>query len=307
MPTQITVSADTDYTSVPLNDVGTIQFANASGTTVEAIFSAAQFNGTTILNNVLLIGTAGNNLIRIKGSSINASGWQFQTWGTAGDAIIFDGAAAAINTITGSSRADIINGGSLADTLNGGDGADTMTGGAEADIYVVDNAGDSVVEAAGGLNGWTDLVQSSVTFTLTANVEDLTLTGSANINATGNSAIHSDTNGNIIYGNAGDNYIDGKLNNDDLYGGLGNDNFVFSTAISGGANHDAIFTGLAIGTLSAAAFHLGSVAADASDRIIVDINSIIYFDPDGTGVAAQIHFVGLGGPPLVTAADFVVF
>ena len=58
--------------------------------------------------------------------------------------------------------------------LDGGAGADTLVGGTGNDTYVVDNAGDVVTEGAGA---GTDTVQSSVTFTLGANVENLTLTG----------------------------------------------------------------------------------------------------------------------------------
>ena len=61
-----------------------------------------------------------------------------------------------------------------------------MAGGAGNDTYIVDNTGDVVTEAA---NAGTDLVYSSVTYTLTANVENLTLTGSSNINGTGNTLI----------------------------------------------------------------------------------------------------------------------
>ena len=84
---------------------------------------------------------------------------------------------------TGNGVANVITGNSGNNTLDGGAGADTMTGGLGNDTYVVDNAGDVVTEAA---SEGTDTVQSSISYTLGANVENLTLTGSANINGTGN-------------------------------------------------------------------------------------------------------------------------
>ena len=80
------------------------------------------------------------------------------------------------------------------DTLDGGLGADLMAGGLGNDIYVVDNAGDVVSEAAGA---GTDTVRSSVSHTLGANVENLVLTGVAAINGTGNALNNS------LTGNAG--------------------------------------------------------------------------------------------------------
>ena len=96
-----------------------------------------------------------------------------------------------------------------------------MTGGAGNDTYIVDDAGDTVTEA---LNEGTDLVQSSLSYTLGANVDNLTLTGSANINGTGNG------DANVITGNSGNNTLDGGAGADTMTGGLGNDSYVVDDA-----------------------------------------------------------------------------
>ncbi len=82
---------------------------------------------------------------------------------------------------TGNSASNVITGNAGANTLSGGSGADTLVGGAGDDVYAVDNTGDVVTE---NLGGGTDFVQSSVTYTLPAGVEHLTLTGTSTINGT---------------------------------------------------------------------------------------------------------------------------
>ncbi|NQW40327.1 MAG: hypothetical protein HQ469_14285, partial [Cyanobacteria bacterium] len=100
---------------------------------------------------------------------------------------------------------DLLYGGVGNDLLNGGIGGDFMEGGIGNDIYVVDNTGDTVVELA---NQGTDTVQSSITYTLGANVENLILTGSAAINGTGNGL------NNVLTGNSGINTLTGGLGDD---------------------------------------------------------------------------------------------
>ncbi|MFN9402809.1 MAG: furin, partial [Dolichospermum sp.] len=86
------------------------------------------------------------------------------------------------NVITGNGANNTLDGGAGNDTLNGGAGTDTLIGGLGNDIYVVDSTTDTITE---NVNAGTDTIQSSVTYTiLAANVENLTLTGTAAINGT---------------------------------------------------------------------------------------------------------------------------
>jgi Ca2+-binding RTX toxin-like protein len=238
---------------------------------------------------------------------------------------------------------DYIEGGAGSDTLNGGTGADLMRGQQGNDTYVVDNVGDTVIEAPGE---GTDKIISSINLNLSVgdlvNVENLTLVGSA-LNATGNAlsnTILGNDNANALFGlggsdqlrgEGGNDVIDAGAGNDTIYGGAGLDTImtgtgldriVFDTALGAGnvdqvldfnptfdrfLLDDAIFTALAPGALSAAAFAIGAVAAEADDRIIYDSSTgALFYDSDGSGGTAQEQFATVSSGLALTASDFIV-
>jgi len=130
------------------------------------------------------------------------------------------------NVLTGSSAANRLEGRAGSDVLDGMAGADTMLGGPGDDTYLVDNGSDSVTENA---NEGIDLIVSTVTRTLGANQEHLTLSGTAAINGTGNASE------NYLRGNGANNTLNGSGGADVLQGGGGNDTL---TDTSGRGIHD---------------------------------------------------------------------
>ena len=194
------LNAGTDEVLTELAAFSLELIANVENLTYTGI-DADPFVGTgNALNNVISGGDLADTLAGLGGNDTLNGGIGID---------LLDGGEGN-DTLNGGDDDDTLLGGAGTDTLNGGDGNDildgglandAMNGGAGDDTFLVDNTADTVIEGAGG---GTDTVQSSVTFTITdADVENLTLVGTGNINATGNGSA------NVLTGNAGNNTLNG--------------------------------------------------------------------------------------------------
>ena len=136
---------------------------------------------------------------------------------------LLNGTSAA-DVIYGYGGSDTIYGYAGNDTLDGGTGVDTLVGGLGDDIYIVDSTSDVVIENA---NEGIDAVQSSASYTLSANVENLYLSGTTAINGSGNEL------NNYLVGNSAANTLSGGSGGDVLNGGVGADTLIGGTGDDG--------------------------------------------------------------------------
>ncbi|WP_062205001.1 type I secretion C-terminal target domain-containing protein [Aureimonas sp. AU12] len=159
-----------------------------------------------------------------------------------------------LDTLDGGAGDDSLFGGAGVDRLDGGAGADEMSGGAGNDLYWIDDAGDRIIEFAGG---GSDSVTSAVSHVLEAEVEHLILVGTATFGIgndlankiTGND-LANDLEGGVgndmLAGAGGDDELHGGSGTDKLYGGDGNDTLygeVGQDRLEGGAGADTMFGG----------------------------------------------------------------
>lgn len=170
------------------------------------------------------------------------------------------------NILTGNSANNTLTGNAGNDWLDGGLGADTLVGGLDNDTYIVDSAADIVSELA---NQGADTIQASFTYSLAdtdgagtngANVENLTLTGLAAINGSGNAL------NNTLIGNSANNTMDGSAGNDVLNGLGGNDTLI------GGSGNDTLDGGAGVDLMQGGAGNDTYMVDNADDTVIEELD-----------------------------------
>jgi Ca2+-binding RTX toxin-like protein len=168
--------------------------------------------------------------------------------------------------------------------LDGGIGSDTLVGGTGNDSYFVDSTLDVVTESSTTATE-IDSVISSVTYTLGANLENLSLGGSSAINGTGN------TLNNQIIGNEANNLLSGLSGNDILIGAAGNDTLNGgdgSDSLTGDDGNDTLVGGVGNDTLTGGAGIDLLTGSKGTDRFRFDINAT--FNASTMGVDGVTDF-----------------
>jgi serralysin len=301
----------------------------------------ARFNTLAQAVHVDLLGIAGTNSKEAIGQGFDdLTSIENVAGSVSNDSILGDNLVNVLQGLDGNDRLygrggnDRLDGGGGNDILVGGLGVDTFIGGAGNDTFYVESQSEVITEVSGG---GTDRVMSNVTYSLAslAQVENLSLGGTAAVNGTGNSLANVITgNGaaNLLSGVAGNDVLRGAGGNDKLVGGIGNDTltggagadeFVLDTAL-GATNVDsitdfvrlegdkivlenAIFTKLVAGGLAATQFRAGPAALDANDYVIYNSTTgALSYDADGSGAGAAIQFATLTTKPVLASTDFLI-
>ncbi len=226
-----------------VNGTPTINEAVNAGT--DTVRANGDFTLSANLENLVLDGNGINGIGNELNNSIAGNFQNNILQGKAGDDVL----GARGRLINNFEQGLVDLGDSGDDRLDGGLGNDNMAGGIGNDTYVVDSVGDVVIELIDTVpdpetgfifQGGIDTVLSSVNFTLGNLVENLTLTGTAALNGTGNSlknTLTGNNSANVLESQAGDDILLGQGGADVLRGGFGNDK------LTGGRGADVLTGG----------------------------------------------------------------
>ncbi|HEY9692384.1 MAG TPA: Calx-beta domain-containing protein [Oculatellaceae cyanobacterium] len=196
------------------------------------------------------------------------------------------------NVLTGNSTNNTLTGDAGNDTLTGNAGVDTLIGGLGDDVYVVDSTTDTITEVA---TQGADTVQSRVTYSLgtMADVENLTLTGTAAINGTGNTGnnvITGNSANNTLKSDAGDDTLSGDAGNDILYAETGNDWLI------GGLGNDILDGGADTDT-----FAWDATALNSSDVVAGGVDTLLNPAGDRLNFTSNVeNLLNIGGLSLAS-------
>ncbi|MEH1896452.1 MAG: DVUA0089 family protein [Nostoc sp.] len=284
--------------TITLSGVGTIQKAGGLGQDtlfkVEKIIANANvanntidasqsLTGVSITVNLQTQSLSANNVPGLGTLPFTVVNFDNVNGTNANDIIIGDDQN---NQLSGNNGNDSLNGGNGNDTLNGGSGADTLNGAAGNDTYIIDGAVDTIIEAA---NSGTDIVRSSIAYTLATNVENLTVTGTGAISGTGNTLnnfIFGNSSNNTLNGLGGDDTLDGSLGNDTLNGGDGNDRLQGGPGndkLNGDAGNDVLIGVFPNSLLPPGLGETDTLTGGAgADRFILGDLINIYYDDNNT-------------------------
>jgi trimeric autotransporter adhesin len=221
----------------------------------EVVFWASSFSSTALSTSMNFIGTSGKVAnIKIYGSAtaattIDARNFTYTDWNTSSKISMYAGSAN--------------------DTLYSGTNSDYMAGGNGSDTYYVNSSRDTIYEIAGTSAGANDRVFAATSYTLSANVEKIELTGTAGYRANGN------TLNNELKGNTGNNTLNGGSGADTMIGRAGDDTYYVDNAADvvtevAGEGTDTLITTLASTTLAAT---LENITLNGSRALNADGNA----------------------------------
>ncbi|NCR54093.1 MAG: calcium-binding protein [Microcystis aeruginosa L211-07] len=245
-----------------VDNSGDLVLETVTGSTggTDLVYASVSYTLPNLVENLTL---TGNSAINATGNSLN-------------------------NTIIGNNGNNYLLGDAGNDKLDGKAGVDTLDGGAGNDTYTIDNVNDVIIDSAG-----TDTVSASITYTLAAGLENLTLTGNGNLNGTGNSlnnTIIGNNGNNYLLGDGGNDTLDGKAGVDTLDGGAGNDTYTIDNL------NDVIIDSAGTDTVSASITY---TLADNLENLTLTGSTAI----NGTGNNGNNVITGNSGANLLSGLD----